>query len=210
VATVICSFSMSLDGFVALPDDGIGPLFGWHSSGEIVMRPPGYPLTMRLTEGSARHWQELTERAGAFVCGRRLFDHTRGWGGAPPMGVPTFVVTHRPPPEDWPPRPDAPFTFVTDGLESAVEQAKAAAGSGVVSVAGANVAQQCLALGLIDEVWADLVPVLLGKGIRYFGDQSVFLEDPEIIESKRTTHLRFRVRRSTGHVPDEGGQPSRR
>jgi dihydrofolate reductase len=194
--TVITTFSTSLDGFIADPDDDVGPLFDWHSAGDVEVRPAGYPLSLRMSEGSARHWQEMTDRAGAFVCGRRLFDHTNGWGGTPPLGMPTFVVSHRPPPENWPPHPDAPYTFVTDGLESAITQAKAVAGDRVVSVAGANLAQQALKLGLVDEVWLDLVPVLLGKGIRYFDDAGqVMLEDPQVIEGIRATHLRYRVRR---------------
>jgi dihydrofolate reductase len=193
MATVISSFATSLDGFIADPADDVGPLFDWHHSGDVEVRPPGYPLVFRTSEASARHWREVIDRIGAMVCGRRLFDHTKGWGGNPPMGVPTFVVSHRPPPQDWPPRPDAPFTFVGD-LASAVERAKAAAGEGVVSVAGANVAQQCLNAGLLDEVWIDLVPVVLGKGIRYLDNLNpAALETPRIIEGDGVTHLRYRV-----------------
>jgi dihydrofolate reductase len=196
MATVISSFSTSLDGFIADPADEVGPLFDWYSSGDVEVRPPGYPMVWHLSEGSARHWQELIDRAGAMVCGRRLFDHTRGWGGNPPLGVPTFVVSHRPPPSDWPPRPDAPFTFVTSGLAAAVDQAKAVAGGDrIVSVAGANVAQQCLNAGLLDEVWIELVPVFLGKGIRYFDNVApAALESPRIIEGDGVTHLRYRVK----------------
>jgi dihydrofolate reductase len=201
MATVISSFSTSLDGFIALPDDGIGPLFDWHHSGDVVVKPPGYPLTFHVSEGSARHWREVIDRAGAFVTGRRLFDYTKGWGGSSPMGVPTFVLTHSPPPEDW--SPDVPYTFVGD-LETAVAQAKEAAGEGVVSVAGANVVQQCLRAGLLDEVWLDLVPVLLGEGIRYFDDLSLPLSNPQVIEGEGVTHLRYRVR------GEEGAEPSRR
>lgn len=125
----------------------------------------------------------------------RLFDHTRGWGGRPPLGVPTFVVSHRPPPEDWPARTEAPYTFVGD-LESAVAKATAVAGEGIVSVSGANLAQQCLRAGLLDEVWMDLVPVLLGEGIRYLDDvNEVRLSDPTIINGAKVTHLRYRVER---------------
>jgi dihydrofolate reductase len=198
VSTVISSFSTSLDGFVADPADDVGPLFDWYTAGHIALHTEGeaWETRMRLTEGSARHWQEMIDRSGAMVCGRRLFDHTRGWGGNPPLGVPAFVVSHRPPPADWPPRPDAPFTFVP-GVEEAVERAKAAAGEDkVVSVAGPNIAQQCLNAGLLDEVWIDLVPVFLGEGIRYFADLTPgFLENPRVIEGDRVTHLRYRVRR---------------
>ena len=195
--TVISTFSMSLDGFIAGPADDVGPLFDWYNAGDVEFRTESPPWRIRLTEASARHWQEVTDRAGAIVCGRRLFDHTRGWAGTPPLGVPAFVVSHRPPPPDWPPRPDAPFTFVGSGVEEAVERAKAAAGEGrFVSVAGPNIAQQCLNAGLLDEVWIDLVPVFLGKGIRYFTDVAPgLLENPEVIEGDRVTHLKYRVRR---------------
>ncbi|HEX8034428.1 MAG TPA: dihydrofolate reductase family protein, partial [Ktedonobacterales bacterium] len=120
-----------------------------------------------------------------------------GWGGNHPAGVPVFVVTHSVP-DGWP-RDDAPFTFVTEGVESAVAQAKAVAGDKITSVASANIAQQCLNAGLLDEIAVDLVPVLLGKGIRFFDHLTtapVELEGPQVIEGTRVTHLRYRVRKS--------------
>jgi len=103
---------------------------------------------------------------GALICGRRLFDITNGWGGNHPVGAPVFVVTHTVP-EGWP-REDAPFTFVTDGPESAVRQAQAVAGDKVVAVATPTITQQLLDAGLLDEIAVNLVPVLLGEGIRFF------------------------------------------
>ncbi|MQA78721.1 MAG: hypothetical protein GEV10_09625 [Streptosporangiales bacterium] len=196
MCAVFSSFSTSLDGFIADPHDQVGPLFDWYWNGDVEVKPAGYPITFRMSEVSARYWDGL-DKEGAFVTGRRLFDFTKGWGGNPPNGAPTFVVTHRPPPEDWPPRPDAPFTFVPDGLESALDQAKATADGHDVGVAGADLAQQCLNAGLLDEVRIDLVPVLLGKGIRYFDnlDAGVMLEDPTVVEGTRVTHLRYRVRK---------------
>jgi dihydrofolate reductase len=196
--SVMSSFCMSLDGFIADLDGHVGPLFDWHSNGEVEVTPPGYPLTFRMSKASARYWEELIETAkgGALVVGRGIFDYTNGWGGNPPMGGPTFVVTHRPPPESWPPIPDAPFTFVHDGVESAVRQAKAA-GDGGVGVAGASIAQQCLNAGLLDEVRIDLVPVFFGRGIRYFDNienTGVRLERIEVVEGDGVTHLRYLVR----------------
>ncbi|TDE12222.1 dihydrofolate reductase family protein [Jiangella asiatica] len=194
---VLSSFSTSLDGFIADPSGDVGPLFEWYSNGDVEVKPAGYDITFRMTEASARYWHEtVTDREGAFVCGRGIFDYTRGWGGVPPGGVPTFVVTHRPPPADWPPIPEAPFTFVGD-LPTAMELARAAAGDRDIGVAGPDLVQQCLNAGYIDEVRIDLVPVLLREGIRYFDnlEDRVFLEDPRIVEGKRVTHLRYRVRR---------------
>jgi dihydrofolate reductase len=106
-----------------------------------------------------------------------------------------FVVTHQVP-AGWP-RDDAPFTFVTEGVASAVAQASAVAGDKVVAVASANIAQQCLNAGLLDAVSVNLVPVLLGAGIRFFdhlGGTPIQLEDPQVIEGTGVTHLYYRVK----------------
>jgi dihydrofolate reductase len=131
---------------------------------------------------------------GALVVGRRHFDHAGAWGGRHPMDVPVFVVTHAVP-REWT-HEGSPFTFVTDGVERAVEQAKAVAGSKDVGVGGANVAQQCIEAGLIDEVGIDLVPVLLGEGVSFFGrlrTGPIELERTMVVEAPGVTHLRFRV-----------------
>jgi dihydrofolate reductase len=131
---------------------------------------------------------------GALVVGRRLFDVTQGWGGNHPFGVPVFVVTHQVP-RDWP-HSQAPFTFVTDGVESAVGRATEAAGGKDVGVAAGTMARQGLAAGLVDEIWVDLVPVLLGGGISFFDtlpSAPVLLGTPRVIETKGVTHLRYRV-----------------
>ena len=196
MATVIAEMSMSVDGFVADPFDEVGPLFDWYGNGDVEV-PTAQPerWTFRTSEASARYLRESLQRTGAIVAGRRLFDVAGGWGGTHPWGVPVFVVTHSLP-EGWP-REDVPFTFVTDGLERAVARAKATAGEGWVGVAGPNVAQQCLDARLLDEVRINLVPVLLGEGIRFFGNLSnapLALEGPNVIEGIGVTHLRYRVR----------------
>ncbi len=125
---------------------------------------------------------------GAFECGRGVFDYTSGWGGNPPGGNPTFVATHRPAPEGWPPiHGGAQYVFVTDGVESAIKQAVTAARGGDVGLAGASVVQQALNAGLVDEVRIDQVPVFLGSGIRYFEamDPSIELAGPiAVVEGK--------------------------
>ena len=130
------------------------------------------------------------------MIGRRLFDITNGWNGRPPVGEAVFVVTHQPP-TDWD-FPDAPFTFVTDGVRSAVAQAKAYAGDKNISVSPGDVGGQAVAAGLVDEVRVDLVPVVFGAGVRYFGDYAgspLLLENPRVVQGDRVTHLHYRLRR---------------
>jgi dihydrofolate reductase len=131
---------------------------------------------------------------GAIVTGRRDFDVSKAWGGTSPLGVPIFIVTHTPP-QEWT-KDGSPFTFVTEGVERALEQAKQAAGDKNVSVGGTKIVQQCLKAGLIDEIRIDLVPLLLGAGIRLFdnpGSEPIALESLAVIEGTGVTHLRYRV-----------------
>jgi dihydrofolate reductase len=131
---------------------------------------------------------------GASVAGRRTFDITNGWGGRPPLGVPTFVVTHTVP-REWV-YEGSPFTFVTDGVESAIEQAKAVAGEKDVAVMAASIVQQCIRAGLLDEIVINLVPLLLGDGVRLFehlGAIPIELGSTRAIEAPGVTHLTFRV-----------------
>ncbi len=193
---VVASFCMSLDGFVARPDDSVGPLFDWYTAGDVEVPMVGYPITFTVAEASAGYLRRQLDAArdSAFVCGRRVFDYTGGWGGNPPGGGAAFVVTHRPPPADWPAERLAPFTF-TDDVASAIKLAKAA-GNGYVGVSGPSIAQQCLNLGLLDEVRIDLVPVLLGEGIRYFENidpAKARFERVEAVAGEGVTHLRHRV-----------------
>ncbi len=195
MATVVANMSMSLDGLVADPTDDVGPLFDWFLHGEVTVPSADPRWSFHTSEASARHLREGLANVGALLCGRRLFDHTGGWGGSHPTGVPVFVVTHSVP-DGWP-REDAPFTFVTDGIERALEHAKATAGEKMVAVASPNIAQQLLNLGLLDEIQVDLVPVLLGKGIRFFDNLSgtpVALETPKVTEGIGVTHLNYRVK----------------
>ena len=196
MASVVAGLSMSLDGFIAHLDDGVEHLFDWYDNGEVDIAWPGNDMVSHVTPANAAYLRDTIARAGALVVGRRLFDYTHGWGGSHPLGVPVFVVTHSIP-EGWP-RVDAPFTIVTDGVESAVAQAREVAGDKTVDVAGPSIIQQCLNAGLLDELRVELVPVLLGEGIRFFDnltDPPVMLENPTVIEGDRVTHLVYRVRR---------------
>jgi dihydrofolate reductase len=140
------------------------------------------------------------DRTGATVLGRRMFDEgEEPWGPNPPFRMAVFVVTHGAR-EPLVRECGTTFTFVTDGLASAVEQAKAAAGGKDVEIGGgADVVQQCLVAGLLDELVVHVAPLFLGRGTRLFDRPElagVRLERTEVIESSQgTTHLRFAMQR---------------
>ncbi|MEY2443153.1 MAG: hypothetical protein QOJ46_2579 [bacterium] len=192
---VIANLSMSVDGFIADRDDGVQELFGWYANGPVLVEDFA-GRTSRMTEASAALFRDAMANTGAFLVGRRLYDHTNGWGARPPANAPMVVVTHHPP-DDWP-RDGVPITFVSDGIEHAVAKAKALAGDGDVGVAGAHLARECLDAGLLDEIVINLVPVVLGEGIPFLAGIAhgpVQLEDPEVTEAAGVTHLRYRVLR---------------
>ena len=196
VSKVIALMSMSLDGFVADPNDGVDEVFDWYFAGDVEVPMPSATtdFTFRVSPPSAEHLQGLMGEVGAMLTGRRTFERADGWGGRHPWDVPAFVLAHRVP-DGWP-RPDSTVHFVTDGLESAVAQAKAAAGPKSVGVHGAQTIQGCLGAGLLDEVHVDLAAVLLGAGVRLFdhvANAPVVLGNPTVVAGVGVTHLRYPV-----------------
>ena len=194
---VIASASMSLDGYIAKDDNTIGRLFDWLQNGPVAFPTVNDDITLHLTARSAEYLKEWVEGLGALVCGRTLFDFTGGWHGTHTLDVPVVVVTHQVP-TDWvDAHPEAPFHFVTDGVEAAVARAQAIAGERTVAVTAGTIARQCLELGLLDAVAVDLVPVVMGKGRPYFGEMSLDdgpLGDPTVcIQGDRVIHLVFPV-----------------
>ncbi|MBV8930944.1 MAG: dihydrofolate reductase family protein [Kutzneria sp.] len=212
MTTVIADMSMTLDGFVADPADRIDHVFTWYHKGRETVTMPGGVREFRIGKGSADELRAALASAGAMVCGRRMFDLTNGWDGQPPIGVPVYVVTHTAP-DDWA-HPDAPFTFVTDGLDSAITRAKATAGDKNVVIACPTIAQQCLNAGLLDAIRLSVVPVLLGEGVRFFDNlhgTPIELDDhPRVTEGIGVTHLWYRVKKPTGRTasPLENGADS--
>ena len=199
---VATGLSMSLDGFIAGPNDGphspLGDggeqLFAWYSGGETEYGLPGTELVFKVSPQSAELLREVEDTMGACVTGRRTFDISGGWGGKPPLRIPTFVVTHTVP-QEWV-HAGSPFEFVTDGVESAVRHAKAVAGEKNVAVMAASIVQQCIGAGLLDEIVVNLVPVLLGDGVRLFehlGATPIELQSTGVIEAPGVSHLKFRV-----------------
>jgi dihydrofolate reductase len=189
MAQVICDMSMSLDGYVTGPNDsrenpfgdGAGMLHDWISDA--------------ATDEDRAILQEMLDGVGAIVMGRTSFDKNEGdggWGEGGPVGdIPCFVVTHHEPATSHP----SIYTFVTDGVASAIEQAKEVAGDKVVGLHGATVMQQGLPLGLVDEIRVHVIPVLLGGGTPLFAhlDSAISLERTSALATPAATHLSFRV-----------------
>ena len=208
---VILDISSSLDGFVAGPNPTLEVPLGEGGEGlhEWVIRLASWRERHGRSGGETNPDDEVMAEGiaatGAVLMGRRMFSGGEGpweddpnadgwWGDEPPFRAPVFVLTHhaRAPLK----RGSTTFTFVTDGVESAVEEARAAAGDRNVSVAGgASVAQQALNAGLLDELEIHLVPVLLGGGTRLLDglDPKIKLERTRVVDSPTVTHLRYRA-----------------
>jgi dihydrofolate reductase len=189
LALVISDMSISLDGYVTGPNDsrenpfgdGAGMLHDW--------------MFDAATGEDRAMLQAMLDGCGAVVMGRTSFEKNEGdggWGDAGPVGdTPCFVVTHNKPTASYPPV----FKFVTDGVPSAIEQAKTAAADKVVGLHGATIMQQALPLGLVDEIRVHVIPVLLGGGTPLFGalDSAIALERTQALATPAATHISFRV-----------------
>jgi dihydrofolate reductase len=192
---VISHMTMSLDGFIAGPNDEVAELFDWYAAGDTHLTSANPDISFDLDDASVEVWHDLTRNVGALVSGRRLFDITDGWGDNHPIGTPVVVVTHAAPADaakKWP-----RTTFVND-VESAIATAKEIAGDRDVTIASPTITQQALDLGLVDEVAVSLAPVLFGEGIRYFGPLAhghQLFDDPVVVQGRRAVHLWYRVRR---------------
>jgi dihydrofolate reductase len=197
---VVTAHSTSLDGFIAGADDGPGQplgvggdrLFKWFSDGDT---PSRYYPGFKLSAVSAAFFDEGVGRVGAVISGRRTYDISDAWGGSGPLpGVPLFVLTHRVP--EAVPAGNPPYTFVTDGIERAIEQARTAAAGKDVALMGATVVQQGLRAGLLDELVISLVPVVLGRGARPLDGLeagSVQLDLVRVVDAPGVTHLTYQV-----------------
>jgi len=201
---VVLDMAMSLDGFVTGPnptrEHGLGTgkgeqLHHWLFSGN---EPSRYSDFFKAEGASRAVVDEMFMQTGAMVVGRKLYDLVDGWGGSHPIpGLVIFVVTHHPPKSEDVPIGGSTFIFVTDGIESAIRQAKAAAGDKQVIMHGASMAQQALKAGVLDEVLIHLAPILLGDGVRLFDhaqDQQRELECTRLIEAPGVTHLYYKVK----------------
>jgi dihydrofolate reductase len=189
MALVICDMSISLDGYVTGPNDSRANPFG---DGAQTLHDWMFDAA---TDEDRAVLQEMLDGCGAVVMGRKSFDKNEGeggWGDGGPLGdIPCFVVTHHQPTQSYP----SVFRFVTEGVATAIEHAKQAAGDMVVGLHGATVMQQALPLGLVDEVRVHVIPILLGGGTPLFGslDSSISLERTYALVTPAATHIRFRL-----------------
>jgi dihydrofolate reductase len=212
VGKVVVDISMSLDGFVAGPNPTLEEPLGEKGEElhEWVVRTNYWRERHGLEGGQEDEDSEVIREAfssvGASVMGRRMFSGGSGpwesdprsmgwWGDEPPFHTPVFVLTHHArEPEEM--KGGTTFFFVTDGIEAAIQHARAAAGEGNVAIGGgANAIQQALAAGLVDELQVHVAPILLGGGTRLFGEGAdpIRLEATRVLASPRATHVKFDV-----------------
>ena len=209
MSNVTCQISISLDGFVAGPnqtlDNPIGEggmrLHQWALATDTWNRQHGRTAGERTADSLVA--EEVVQGIGAYVMGRNMFGPGRGawdlgwrgwWGEDPPYHTPVYVLTNHER-EPLPMDGGTTFHFVTDGIESALEQARAAAGDNDVSIAGgASTVRQYLAAGLLDELYLHIVPVVLGAGERLLdGVGDPRLEPVKVVDSPAVTHVKYRV-----------------
>ncbi|GAA3394985.1 dihydrofolate reductase family protein [Cryptosporangium minutisporangium] len=195
MGSVLTHAVVSVDGYIADASDDIGPLFDWYYNGDTPLRSK-QGFGSKVSRVSAEYTQPMWDDIGTTVIGRHLFDITNGWEATPPAGEHVVVVSRRPRPEGW--HPEASHYHFIDDVAAAIAKAKDLAGDRTVAVSAGDVAGQAMALGLVDEVAMDVVPVVFGSGKRYFGslDSQCLLEDPHVvIRGDRVLHLRYLVRR---------------
>ncbi|WP_163509531.1 dihydrofolate reductase family protein [Fodinicola acaciae] len=197
MARVVIQAVVSVDGYIAYPDDSVGPLFDWYFNGDSVLSAGKSGWTFNVSKTSSAFVQPFWDAVKVVVIGRHLFDTTNGWDGKPASADELVVVTHRPLPEQWlADHPDAPF-HTADSVEAGVALAKRLAGDGLVCVTAGDVGGQAFSAGLLDEVAMDVVPVVLGEGVRFFGSHTgtVLLDDPDqVVQGDRVLHLHYTVR----------------
>ncbi len=199
---ITTGFSMSLDGFIAGANDGpnnsLGDggegLFKWYFTGATDDEVPVGGEVIKMSHEGAEMVREAGQSAGVLVTARRTFDIAGAWGGRHPMDVPMVVLTHRIP-QEWV-YAGSPFTFVTDGVESAISKARQIAGEKDIVIGAPSVVKQCLNAKLLDEIHIDLIPLLLGKGIRLFDMLEIEPTDlkvEDISAHRNVIHMTFSI-----------------
>ena len=200
MSKVVIDMSMSLDGYVAGPHDGKGNelgsnggehVFDWYTSGTEEHRDPLFRPEPGVNRDEV---DRMYAESGAFIFGRRTYEIADGWNGRHPInGAPVFVLTHNPP-VDFPNGPSN-LTFVTDGIASAIRQAREVAGGKDIKLGGASPGKQALEEGLCDEILVHVSPYLIGGGVSLFGSlpDGIRLEKLSVADGPFATHIRYRV-----------------
>lgn len=189
MAQVIMQAVVSVDGYIADPDDMPGHLFDWYGNGDVPVLGGG----MKISRASWEYVRPFWEDVSVTVTGRRLFDITNGWEGTPPVGEHMVVISHRPKPEGW--HPESRTVFATS-VGKGIALAKELAGDRTVCVCAGDVGGQALASGLVDRVAMDVAPVVLGRGKPFFGPsaRTVLLSDAvQVVQGDRVLHVLYDV-----------------
>ena len=201
---VVGFITMSMDGFVAGPNDRLGAGLGdggerlhyWHFGGPFTYEDDARGTLGSPSEVDQEYLDGVFSPAGSWLVGRTMYDLADGWGDDPGFGVPVFVVTHRP--HEIVVKGNTTFEFVTDGIDAALERAREAAGDkNVIVMGGADLMRQYLAAGVVNEFTLTIAPVLLGAGKRLFDGierTDLGFDRTAVIESPYATHLRYEVR----------------
>ena len=200
MSKVLAAITMSMDGYIAGPNDRVGAGLGdegerlhyWMFGDPSEDRESGRGGPAEVDQA---YLDELFSSGGAWIVGRTMHDLANGWGDDPGFGVPVFVVTHRD--RETQVKGDTTFTFVTGGLDEALRRAREAAGKkNVIVMGGAEVLRQCLDAGIVDELALTIAPILIGSGKRLFdgiASTDLHFEPAVVIESPAATHIRYRV-----------------
>lgn len=194
MGTIGTALSTSLDGFIAGPEGGAAGLHDWLTAGDTTSQ---VNPSFTMSKPSLDFFDEGVRGTGSVIAGRRTYDVSEAWGGRGPIpGLPLFVMTHHVP--EVVPAGDPPYMFVTEGIEAAVEQARAAAQGRNVHLMGASVVQQSIRAGLLDELIISLVPVVLGRGVRLLDNletSNIKVDLVRVIDAPGVTHLTYRITR---------------
>ena len=202
MSKVVIDMTMSLDGYVAGPDDskqyplgkhGGMAIFDWYTTGTEEVHSPLFKPAPGANRDAV---EQMFAESGASIFGRRTYEIANGWGGRHPVnGIPIFVLTHKPPAPETVPKGPSNLTFVTDGIASAIEKARAVAKGKNIGLGGASPGKQALAAGLCDEIIVHVAPYLLGGGVRLFDDlpDGIRLEKLSVSDGPLATHICYRV-----------------
>lgn len=192
---LISNMSMSVDGIIHADTDGVARLFQWYSAGPQEVASESSAVGYSMEPDNARYLAESKDQIKVIIGGRNVFDEAGGWGGKHPTGAKVIILSHSTP-DGWQDTDD--IRFMDAHITEAVDAARGLADGADIAIATPTIVKQCLEQGLLDEITIDIVPVLLGKGLRYFhqlDDLDIKLSEPTIVQGTGVTHLRYTVQK---------------